>query len=512
MRVLLVNSNLRGDVLAAPPIGLCYVATAAEAAGHEVRVLDLCFQRSISAALQQSVKDFSPEVIGVSLRNIDNANMLHPVSYLPDAIKIIRTIRETSSAPVVLGGSGATLSPRSVMEVLQADFIVVSDGEGSFVELLKAMSEGASVENIPGVGSIRDGKFHLCPPTLQGFPPESPHVGKWVDLKNYSDMGGCYNVQSKRGCTHQCIYCTYNQVLEGNVLRLRSPQEVVDEIEEALHRYKPDYFEFVDSVFNEPKWYCTEILEEIARRPWKARFTAMGMNPRNLDREFLKLLWRVGCTSFQVSPESASEVMIRNYGKTLTPDDMIQTAEAIDKTRFTVLWHFLFGGPGETNETLQETVDFVLKYLKPGKHPPYHIANFWMGVRIYPGTVLWDLALAQGFIQENSDPTEQLWYLSEELDLDLAVSQLVEAASKAHEIVLGFDELYLQWSRLLVYLCKLTGMPKPYWRQGWGLNRILMWTGLRFLSKKPDIPGMLRRQLARQGYRGSHVDSLRGLC
>jgi radical SAM superfamily enzyme YgiQ (UPF0313 family) len=503
MRVLLINSNLRRDVLAAPPIGLCYVATAAQVAGHDVRVLDLCFERSIRVAIEQCMAGFSPEAIGVSLRNIDNVNMLHPISYLPDAANIVRTIREFSAAPIVVGGSGASLSPEGVLRALKADFVVVAEGETSFVELLASMSGGQPPETIAGVGFIRDGRFHLLPPRPSGFPPGRPDVGKWVELKKYSKMGGCYNVQSKRGCTHRCTYCTYNQVLEGVTLRLRSPVDVVDEIEEAWHKYRPEYFEFVDSVFNEPKSYCAAILEEIARRPWKARFTAMGINPRNLDQEFLKLMWRVGFRSFQVSPESASQAMIRNYGKNLTLDEIIQTAEAISKTRFTVLWHFLIGGPGETNQTLKETLDFVLTHLKKGKHPPYHIANFYLGVRAYPGTAIWEIALNEGFFTENSDPTEQLWYLSHELDLEVAVNQLLDAASRAHEIVLGFDERYWAFSKLLVFICEVLRMPKPYWRQGWGMNRFLLWTGLRFLSKQPDVVGMIRRQLECQGYRPS---------
>ena len=76
MRVLLINSNLKDDILAAPPIGLCYVASAAEVAGHEVRVLDLCFKRRLGQELEKAIIGFSPQVIGVSLRNLDNANML----------------------------------------------------------------------------------------------------------------------------------------------------------------------------------------------------------------------------------------------------------------------------------------------------------------------------------------------------------------------------------------------------------------------------------------------------
>ena len=123
MRVLLINSNLKDDILAAPPIGLCYVATATAVAGHEVRVLDLCFKRRIEQELEKAIIGFSPQIIGVSLRNLDNVNMLRPVSYLPSALKIVQMIRELTAAPLVLGGSGASLDPQGVLEFLQGDYV-----------------------------------------------------------------------------------------------------------------------------------------------------------------------------------------------------------------------------------------------------------------------------------------------------------------------------------------------------------------------------------------------------
>jgi hypothetical protein len=122
MRVLLINSNLKDDILAAPPIGLCYVASAAEAAGHQVQVLDLCFQSQIRGMLQRAIDQFSPEVIGISLRNIDNCNMLYPVSYLPEAERLVRVVRELSSATLVLGGSGVSVMPEKVFLCLPVDY------------------------------------------------------------------------------------------------------------------------------------------------------------------------------------------------------------------------------------------------------------------------------------------------------------------------------------------------------------------------------------------------------
>ena len=111
MRVLLINSNLRDDFFAAAPIGLCYIASATESAGHEVKVLDLCFKARIHREIRESVKTFSPDVVGISVRNIDNCNMLYPVSYVPQIREMVRHIRQVSNAPVVLGGAGASLIP-----------------------------------------------------------------------------------------------------------------------------------------------------------------------------------------------------------------------------------------------------------------------------------------------------------------------------------------------------------------------------------------------------------------
>ena len=115
MRVLLINSNLKNDLFAAPPIGVCYVASATESAGHTVRVLELCFSRCLEEALEQSIRDFSPEIVGISVRNIDNANLLYPISYLPDAVRVVNIVKSFTTVPMVVGGSGASLDPAGVL-------------------------------------------------------------------------------------------------------------------------------------------------------------------------------------------------------------------------------------------------------------------------------------------------------------------------------------------------------------------------------------------------------------
>lgn len=506
MKVLLINSNRKGDMLAAAPIGLCYVATAVEAAGHSVKVLDLCFSGKQNVSdTRNAIQSFKPETIGVSVRNIDNVNMLHPISYLRDAVDLINEIRRLSDCPIVLGGSAVSLAPEAILRLSKADYIVVSDGEEPFRVLLECLESKKNPSQIPGVGSIINGCFHLAAPVLTEFSGQTPDIGRWVDTSLYQRIGAAYNIQTKRGCRRHCVYCTYNQSLEGARLRLRNPIDVVDEIEDALKKYGPDTFEFVDSVFNDPVDHSMSILEEIIKRPWKARFTAMGVHPRGLDKQYLALMWRAGFRSLMITPESASDTMLGNYRKGFKSEDVFRAAEALNQTGFAVWWFFMIGGPGETNETLQTSLDFVLNNLRKNGRAVTHVAQFFIGVRLYPHTALWRLAGKQGFVNGLTNPLDQVWYLSEDLDLDEAVSQMFHAASICPEIYLGFDEKMLSFSRTIAGVCRLLRLKGPYWKYMRIGNVVGIKTGIRFIFKPANTAAWIRKALIRQSYSGRLV-------
>jgi hypothetical protein len=499
MHILLVNTNRKADLMAAPPIGLCYVASATRLAGHEVQVLDLCFAGHDAAQrLRSSIASFAPEVVGLSVRNVDNANMLRPVSYLPGVRELVAEVRRCSEALVVIGGSGASLMPEAVLRNVGADAIVVSDGERSFPLLLDALAAGRPWAGIPGVGFMGDGGFHLTAPDFPPFQVEAPEVGHWVDMAPYERLGASYNVQTKRGCPLRCIYCTYNSSLEGHRLRGRDPREVVDEIEEAVLKYKPRTVEFVDSVFNNPPEHARLILEEILRRPWKADFTAMGVHPRHLDRELLDLMWHAGFRSFMITPESASDTMLSSYRKGFCREDVIRAAEALSQTRFSAWWCFLLGGPGETHATLQESLDFCRRHLGWRKRGARNLAQIFFGVRLYPGTDLWRSALREGVIGPEADPIESLWYVSPELKVRRALEQMETAAAGCAEILLGYDEGYLSFSGIAAGVCRLLGERPPYWRHVRYLNALSIKLGLRFAVRPRDLAPRIEEVLRRQ--------------
>jgi hypothetical protein len=195
--------------------------------------------------------------------------------------------------------------------------------------------------------------------------------------------------------------------------------------------------------------------------------------------------------------------MIENYCKGFDLDDVVLAAESINKTSFAAWWFFMIGGPGETNATLQESLDFALKYLQKNGRAVTHIADFFLGVRIYPGTRLWNIALEEGFLPNGVDPLKTLWYVSKDLDLDGAVIQMNEAASQAPEIYLGFDERVLMFSSVAATAFKLFGLPKPYWRHFRAANAFGLKARIRFMFRPTDMARMVRDALKRQGYDNS---------
>jgi radical SAM superfamily enzyme YgiQ (UPF0313 family) len=503
LRVLLINTNTKDDVLAAPPIGLAYVASAASEAGHQVRVLDLCFQHRVRHSLEREIRGFLPEIVGLSIRNLDNANFLHPISYVPSATEIAGTVRRITDAPVILGGTGASICPEELLRELAADFVVKGHGEEPFVRMLEGMEQGEVPKGVPGVGCKESGSFLLVPPERAWLRPGPSRLHQWVPMAPYRAMGCSYPVQTKRGCRHACVYCVYNQVLEGHGLQLRDPVEVVDELEEVRRRVRPDTFVFVDAVFNDPVEHSVLILEEILRRPWKARFTAIGVSPRGLTSKHLDLMWRAGFRSFMSSPDTASGAVLESYRKGFSIDDLARAAEALNRTRFTVFWYFLLGGPGETARTVQESLDFILERLGPGRRPPYHIAFFFLGIRLHPHTPIWRIAVEEGLIGERSDPLRPLWYVSPELVLEPALERLYRLSQTHDWIVPGTLERYFPWTRWLKVVGRLLPLPKPYWRHTWGFSRLMRRCGIES-SLRPEaaalaVRSVLERQKADSG-------------
>ena len=151
MNVLLISANMETLNMPPLPLGLACVAAATRSAGHEVALINLMFEEDAARAIRRPLEDFRPDVIGVSVRNIDDQSMEQPRSFLDAAREVIANCRKGCDAPIVLGGAGYSIFPEGTLRYLGADIGIQGEGEAVFPLLLDRMGGGGQLSEIPGV-------------------------------------------------------------------------------------------------------------------------------------------------------------------------------------------------------------------------------------------------------------------------------------------------------------------------------------------------------------------------
>ncbi len=414
-KLLLVNANPETNPYPVPPLGLCLVANSVKEIAH-IEVLDATFMSP--EMLRSRAREFSPDCIGLSIRNIDDMTY-DKLNYYVDQIMMqtIQPLKDEHRVPLVLGGAGFSIFPDALIRQMGASYGVCGPGERVFPELLRKIFNSDSLPDVPLL--IRD-SMSATAMVQTGENPYSQsaaEIDQWIDYSPYRQRGA-YPVQAKRGCGFHCVYCTYPGI-EGNKLRPRTASEVVDEMEGAAGRLGDITFEFVDSVFNDPPGHAEAICREILSRGLTFRMRTMGINPRHTTAELLELMMNAGFRQIDCTPDSASESMLRSLGKNFILSDLKRTATLIREAGLPSMWFFLLGGPGESEETIGETFSFIDDMISP--EDLVHLSS---GLRIYPGTPLQQIALKEGLISKEEDLLKPLFYFSPQTPHDRLVKIL----------------------------------------------------------------------------------------
>jgi radical SAM superfamily enzyme YgiQ (UPF0313 family) len=458
MRVLFVYANKSRDLTAAPPVGLSYVATAARDAGHDVEVVDLLVAEDGERPLRRALHEHRPDVVGISVRNIDSCSKQRPAWQVGDATRHIEIVRESGSARVVLGGPAVSVLGPAVFESLPADYAVVGEGEIAFPALLAALARGEPARGIPGVytrnGSTIDG---TAPNRLPGFGPSG--MERWIDWPAYRRRSGTWAIQTKRGCPMRCVYCAYPGI-EGVELRRRTPQDVADEIEHVAATLRPRTFEIVDSTFNLPTSHAIGICEEIARRNLRVRLTTMGINPLGVTGELFRAMRRAGFRSMMVSPDAASDTTLAALEKGFTVRDVRRTARLAKASGMRSAWFFILGGPGETRETVDETLRFIETEL----NYPRCLSILMTGVRVLPGTAMAAFAVREGVVAPGHDYAAPTFYVSPAVEEDWIVARVQRALAKNPGIVYAAEQGISKSEWLFDAVLRALRFAPPYWR------------------------------------------------
>lgn len=397
MRVLLVQSYLGRKEKPLLPLGLAYVAGSLN--GHEVSILDPNIGGDPFDSIRKKLISFKPEVIGISLRNIDTATYKDFFYYYKTLSPTVELIKEiTPSSFIIIGGAAFSLYAEEIMrQNPKIDFGVYLEGEETFSELLNNLLNPAKVI---GIYFRQDGKLLFNGPR-QPFDFVNASTPRWdlIKLDEYSHPEGI-GVQSKRGCCLNCAYCTY-PFLTGRSLRLRPPKKVVEEIMLLVNKHGVTHFVFSDTVFNLPKWHAVEICEEILRREIKVKWTAY-FSLKEIDEDFIALAQKAGCYYFSFSPDGYSNESLKILRKEATKREIKHIYKLVKKVKGTKFdFSFFINPPGQSYWSFIALLWLFLKTnilsFKKNTHITLNVP------RLEPHTSLCERAIREGTLNLEKD-------------------------------------------------------------------------------------------------------------
>jgi len=414
-KLLLVSTNR--EMLPDPvfPLGLAYVAGAVEAAGHQVETLDLCFvdDDAIEPVLHEAIAASAPDVIGLSVRNIDDVSYPKTTSYLGLYRRVVAACRESTDAPLVIGGSGFTIMPEEFLAAFDVDYGVVGEGERVMVELLDRLAGGG--EGPLPAGVMKRGSGLVRPKRLEQWSHYRPER-RFFSATDYYEKGGMLNLQTRRGCPYRCVYCTYPRI-EGSRPRLRPVQEAVDEMEQLIEATGVRHLFIVDSVFNHPRDYALAFCDEVIARRIDVKWSCYA-NAGQMDGELVDRLLRAGCEGVEFGTDGLVDEVLEALGKGFTYADVVETSRQCREQGLRFC-HFIFlGNPDEDLDMAKLAAD-RLATLEADS------SMIMAGIRVFPGTPLADRAREElGLEQIGLEP---VFYISPKLvtDLDDLVAQII---------------------------------------------------------------------------------------
>ena len=229
MRILLIATNQTDrfmDRMAVRPvpIGLAYIAAAVDEDRHQMRVLDLMFSEDGPSDVEEAVRDFQPDLVGLSIRNLDNQSYFNPVWNLPPVKDIVDRIRESSDATILCGGPAFSILPAECLEFVGADIGIAGDAAEAFSTLVDSLESGDDYTDIPGVVHRRDGQIVVSEGSFTSDFHRAPRLDL-LDMRKYNSSGFGVGVVTKLA---QAYYPTSGDGFDGSDWRIRDPDEVLE--------------------------------------------------------------------------------------------------------------------------------------------------------------------------------------------------------------------------------------------------------------------------------------------
>lgn len=407
-RVFLIASNTTIEPYPVYPLGMAVIASALAAAGHEVRQFDFLAEGQSGEALAEALRAFDPDLVGLSLRNVDNVDSFSGETgwYLDTSRRLAGIARDSTSAPLVIGGAAFSLMPEEMLDYLGADYGIVGEGERAVCALADAIKSNPPARGIRGEAVPLSGE-EMPSPLLEA------NLAAY-----YLNQSGMLNIQTKRGCPHRCAYCCYPH-LEGRRFRARPPAAVAEDLERMIRDLNARHYFFADGVFNDDEEQYLEVAEEICRRKLSIRWCGY-FRPKGLGRSQLDLLKRSGLYALELGTDAASDATLDALQKDFCFGDVLEVTRACRDAELPCAHFIMFGGPGENSRTLAEglaNIEGLGSCMVFG----------FSGIRILPHTAVYAIAIHEGVLGKEDSLLKPVYYFSPAIDREAMNAAILKA-------------------------------------------------------------------------------------
>ncbi len=335
-----------------PHLGMATVAAALEQAGHSVQFLDAPASGLSLNAMASAIRQFKPELIGYTACTNDFPNVLFWINKIHERFPDIAT---------VVGGPHLTYYPKESLTHKSIDYVTIGDGQETMAELASTLEKGKGIEKVKGLGWRKGRKAVLNKPrplfeNLDLLPLPARHLLPNEKYFNFLSRRKNFTVlYTEAGCPGKCIFCDIGRAK----FRYKSAPRVLEELEECYHKYRVREFQFYDANFVTNRKRVKEICQGMRERGldmlWSVEARADMVN-----REILTEMKSAGCYRIQYGIETGNARIMEIINKLETKEQIEAAVKLTKKIGISVLGFFMLGLPTETEETMEETVKFML--------------------------------------------------------------------------------------------------------------------------------------------------------
>lgn len=365
-------------------LGLGYLAAVLEKNNYQVDVIDCQVLKLSFEDFKNEIAKRKPDIVGVT-----SATLTYKTG-----MKLVEIAKEVCpNAITMAGGAHVTFwDDHALEEYPQLDIVIRREGENTLLELVQRIEAGQSCNDVLGTTLRVDGKIVRNPDRpyiedLDSLPFPARHL--WP-MERFRELEDILYLAASRGCVYWCEFCTTVR-MHGRKYRMRSPKNVVDEIEHLHKTYGISKFTFCDDAFTVDQARTEELCAEILKRGLKIEWNC-GTRVDMLTQELLAKMKEAGCISVWFGVESGTQQVLDAMKKGISPELTEKVLGWVREAGLKPVPNVILGFPGETKESAWKTIKFIEK-VAPDAVGFYNVAT------PFPGTPMYDTVKAQGWLR-----------------------------------------------------------------------------------------------------------------